>query len=157
MGALKWPIGRISRGDFFFWLLAINILLGAVDWWAFGRLHLTLNLGFRLEAFQHYDVTPVWRTLLEVVLNLLLAALAIARLHDASYSARWLLVLVGLTVASALPFASALVAIALLGWIAIFFLPPSIGPNRYGPDPRGWKSREQFEQQQRDLAEQSKR
>lgn len=157
MVALRWPIGRISRGDFFFWLLGTNILLSAVDWWALGRLNLTINLGFKFEAIQHYDAIPVWRTLLEIVLNLLLAALATARLHDASYSARWLIALVGLAMASVFPFASALAAIALLRWIAIFFLPPSIGPNRYGSDPRGWKSREQFEQQQRDLAEQSKR
>lgn len=157
MGALRWPIGRISRGDFFFCLLGISVLLAAVDWWAFGRLNLTVNLGFRFEAVQRYDSIPVWRALLEVMLNLLLAALATARLHDASYSARWLIALVGLAIASVFPFAGALAAIALLGWIAIFFLPPSIGPNRYGSDPRGWKSREQFEQQQRDLAEQSKR
>jgi uncharacterized membrane protein YhaH (DUF805 family) len=157
VGALRWPIRRISRGNFVFWLLGINVLLSAVDWWAFGRLNLTLNLGFRFESVQHYDAIPVWRTLLEIMLNLLLAALATARLHDASYSARWLIALVGLAIASAFPFANALAAIALLGWIAIFFLPPSIGPNRYGPDPRGWRSREQFEQQQRDLAEQSKR
>jgi uncharacterized membrane protein YhaH (DUF805 family) len=155
--ALKWPIGRISRSNFFFWLLGVNALLSALDWWAFGRLNLTLNLGFRFEAVQQYNAIPVWRTLLEVLLNLLLAALAVARLHDASYSARWLIALVGLAIASAFPFASALAAIALLGWVAIFFLPPSIGPNRYGRDPRGWKSREQFEQQQRDLAKQSKR
>jgi hypothetical protein len=98
---------------------------------------------------------PVWQTLLEITLNILIAAFATARLHDASYSARWLIALVGLAIASAFPFASALAAIGLLGWIALFFLPPSIGPNRYGSDPRCWKSREQFEQQQRDLAEQA--
>ena len=157
MGAFGWPVGRVSRGDFFFWLLGINIVFGALDWWAFGRLNLALNLGIRFDALQHFDALPVWRTLLEVGLNLLLAALAIARLHDASYSERWLIVPVGLAMASMLPFAGGLAAIALFTWIAIFFLPPSIGPNRYGPDPRGWKSREHFEQQQRDLAEQSKR
>lgn len=156
MGAFKWPIGRLSRNDFFFWLLGINIIFGAVDWWAFGRLNLTLNLGIRFDALQHLAVQPVWRTLLEVAVNLLLAALAIARLHDASYSARWLAVSVGLAAASQLPFAGSLAAIVLLSWIAIFLLPPSTGPNRYGPDPRGWKSREQFEEQRRDLAAQSK-
>ncbi len=157
MGAFRWPIRRVSRGDFFFWLIGINIIFSSVDWWAFSRLNLTVNLGIRFEALQQFAILPVWRTLLEIVLNLILAALAIARLHDASYSARWLTVTVGLAVASMLPFASGLAAIALLTWLAIFFLPPSIGPNRYGPDPRGWKSREQFEQQQKDLAEQSNR
>jgi len=157
VGAFRWPIGRLSRGDFFFWLIGINIIFTSVDWWAFGRLNLALNLGIRFEALQHFAILPIWRTLLEIALNLILAALAIARLHDASYSARWLTVTVGLAVTSMLPSASGLAAISLFAWLAIFVLSPSIGPNRYGPDPRGWKSREQFEQQQKDLAEQSNR
>jgi len=42
--------------------------------------------------------------------------------------------------------------IALLGLIAfviVLFLPGTIGPNRYGPDPRGWRSREHYEEERR--------
>lgn len=157
MGALKWPIGRISRGHFFFWLLGIEILLSTLERWGYSRPKLTLDVGFRFTAIHHYDAFPVWQTLLDIVLNLLFAVLATARLHDASYSGRWVIALVGLAMASMFAFTSSLGAIALLGWIAIFVLPPSIGPNRYGPDPRGWKSRDHFEQQQKELAAQRTR
>lgn len=42
--------------------------------------------------------------------------------------------------------------LALLGLVAFviaLFLPGTVGPNRYGPDPRGWRSREHYEEERR--------
>ena len=152
MAIIRRPIGRISRTNFLLWIAGINLLFGLVDFWAFRRLALTFNVGFRSDAFLQFAVLPVWRVVFEIVLNLLLGALAIARLHDAAFSARWLIAVLALSVASAIPFAGAFAGVALLAWIAIFFLPPTLGPNRFGADPRGWKSREHFERQRSELA-----
>lgn len=157
MGALKWPIGRLTRSDTFFAVLLLNIAFIAIDWFAFKRINLMLNFGFRFDAIIHPEHLPIWRLALELIANLALGAIAIARLHDASYSARFLIGIIALSIVSMIPSAGSLALIALIGWIVIFFLPPSIGPNQFGADPRGWKSREHFEDQQRTLAEQQKR
>lgn len=157
MGVLSWPIGRMSRSNAFFGLILLSVGFIAVDWFAFQRLNLVLNFGFRFEAISNFDSVPVWRVAFEVAANLLVCVGAIARLHDASYSAKWIVAVQALSLLSIVPFASSLAFVSLIAWIAIIFLPPSVGPNRFGADPRGWKSREHFDDQQRMLAEQNKR
>jgi uncharacterized membrane protein YhaH (DUF805 family) len=156
MGALRWPIGRASRNTMFAWLVLSSIAFTLIDWFAFRRLDLTINLGFRFNAIEQIGFLPVWRVALEVAFDVALATVAVARLHDASYSARWLAAILALTAASLLPGAGSLAFVALIAWVAIIFLPPSVGPNRFGADPRGWTSREHFDAQQRDLSAQEK-
>ena len=157
MGFFRWPIGRVSRSTLFFWLLLSAVGFNLIDWFAFHTLDLTINFGFRTRAIAMPDSFPLWRTALEVAFDAALAIVAIARLHDADRPAWWLAAIASLAIVSLIPGAGFLGLVALVGWVAIFFLPPSIGPNRFGPDPRGWVSREQFEQQERELAAQRKR
>jgi uncharacterized membrane protein YhaH (DUF805 family) len=141
----------------FAWLLVSSVVFGLIDWWASRRLNLTVNLGFRFNAIEQIGILPFWRIAVEVALDVALGMVAIARLHDASYSARWLAAIFALTIVSTLPSASSLAFVALIAWIAIIFLPPSVGPNRFGADPRGWRSREHFEAQQEELSAQAKK
>ena len=39
--------------------------------------------------------------------------------------------------------------VTLLGFIVSLFLPPTVGPNRYGPDPRGWRSPKHYAEERR--------
>jgi uncharacterized membrane protein YhaH (DUF805 family) len=157
MGALSWPIGRMSRSNAFVGLILLSVGFISVDWFAFNRVNVMLVFGLRFDALRNFDAVPIWRIAFEFAANLLLCVGAIARLHDASYSTKWLVTVLALSFASMMPFASSLAFVSLIAWIIIIFLPPSIGPNRFGPDPRGWKSREHFANQQRMLAEQRKK
>jgi uncharacterized membrane protein YhaH (DUF805 family) len=157
MGALTWPIGRMSRSNAFFGLILLSVSFIVIDWLTFQRLNLMLSFGFRFDAISNFESVPVWRVAFECATNLLLCIGAIARLHDASYSAKWLVAVLAFSLLSLVPFASSLAFVSLIAWMAIIFFPPSIGPNRFGADPRGWKSREHFDDQQRMFAEQNKR
>ena len=112
-----------------------------------GRLRLTLDLGFQWRALRDIANAPLWRIAAEVVYDLVLIYLAVGRLHDISRSGWWLAAL------AALPFAGLAIglpeigAVTIIGWLALVFWPGTIGPNAYGGDPRGWKSREQYEAQ----------
>lgn len=44
---------------------------------------------------------------------------------------------------------AALVLLVWVGYLIVLFLPGTVGPNRYGPDPRGWKSPEHYEEERR--------
>jgi uncharacterized membrane protein YhaH (DUF805 family) len=46
----------------------------------------------------------------------------------------------------------AVLGVSALMVLPTFFWPGTIGPGRYGPDPRGWLSREHFDTQQAELA-----
>lgn len=156
MGAFKWPIGRVSRNTMFAWLFLSSVAFALIDWWAFRSLNLNINFGFRTDAIERIGALPFWRISIEIGFNVALTMVAVARLHDASYSARWLIAIFALTFVSVLAHVGSLAFIALIAWIAIIFLPPSIGPNRFGADPRGWRSREHFEAQQQELSAQDK-
>ena len=42
-----------------------------------------------------------------------------------------------------------LVVLVWVGYLIALFLPGTLGPNRYGPDPRGWQSREHYEEERK--------
>ena len=65
-------------------------------------------------------------------------AVTVRRLHDRDMSGWWVL---GLIVASMVPFVGFIASIALL---VLMFLPGTPGPNRFGPDPKDPASAEVF-------------
>lgn len=140
---LGWP--RATRGVMLAWLLVGSVGLSALDWLAFGRIDLTLHLGLRIEW-----VDPWWRAALLTAYDVLLLTVAAARLHDLSLGGWWLLVLLGVAALAVAVPAVGLVMLVL--WFALLLWPGTIGPNRFGPDPRGWESREHYERQRAELA-----
>ena len=48
-----------------------------------------------------------------------------------------------------LPAPPVLPLLILLVFLVALFLPGTVGPNRYGPDPRGWRSREHYEEERK--------
>ena len=87
---------------------------------------------------------------LEAAALLGLLWLAIRRFHDQDRSgwlgaANWAVLLAVLLRPATLT--TKLILLVLV--LAPLFLPGTVGPNRYGPDPRVWKSREHYEEEKR--------
>lgn len=82
------------------------------------------------------------------------ALFAAMRLRDFEVSGRWAWLLPICAVAAGhLGAVGGVLGLALmLAGLPLFFWPPDRGPNRFGPDPRGWDSLEHFERQRRELA-----
>jgi uncharacterized membrane protein YhaH (DUF805 family) len=104
-----------------------------------------------------------WRIAIEAVYDLLLMMVAVARLHDFDRRGWWALGFIALAAAASgtalapVPWASfaslAIGYLALPTWLVLLAWPGGIGPNRFGPDPRGWQSTEQYAEQAKRLAE----
>ncbi len=142
------PVGRCTRGRLIAVLILGSVGTIAADYATFGRAELFLNLGFRFDALSDPLNYPLWRVAVEGVFGLLLAYMAVGRLHDISRSGWWLALLVALPFIGDAIGLSEIAFLSLIGWLALVFWSPTIGPNAYGADPRGWKSREQYDAQQ---------
>ncbi|MDQ0251206.1 uncharacterized membrane protein YhaH (DUF805 family) [Sphingomonas kyeonggiensis] len=150
----KWPIGRAGRGTMFLWLLLGSLGFSAIKFLVFHRIDIgAIQLGLRSEAIAHPTAFPLWYVALEAAFDLALLVVAIARLHDIGKPGWWLFGFVALAALSALPGLGFLILVGLILWLALLFWPGTFGPNAYGPHPLGWESREQYEQQMRELRE----
>lgn len=146
---------RISRTNLLTFVVVANLGITALDFFVLHSLGgLFLNFGVRLDALVAFRTAPLWRIGIEAAYDVVLIILAVARLHDFGKPGWWLAILAALPLAGAVGLGTAPAMIALIGWLAMFFWPGDVGPNAFGPDPRGWQSREHFEQQQRALKEQ---
>ncbi len=141
-----WISPRVGRGNLVFGTIAIALLFIGGLYLLTGGLSLLLNLGFKTQ-WRLIGVEPVAITALRVVADALLAWFVVRRVRDTDHQGWWGL---GLIVFPLL-LGSIGVWISLLGIVALLFVPGTIGPNRFGPDPRGWHSREQYEEQERRL------
>jgi uncharacterized membrane protein YhaH (DUF805 family) len=141
-----WTSPRIGRGDFFFSLIGLNLAYLAAQYWLAGRMELMLQFGFRSNLWSLSALPPSLIVLRAAFDGALLWCVA-RRLRDAGWSGWISLAAFGLPLV--LGDIGALVAMG--GLIALFVIPGAIGPNRFGPDPRGWKSREHFDEQRKRL------
>ncbi|KGB53454.1 putative membrane protein [Sphingopyxis sp. LC81] len=142
------PVGRCTRGRLFALLILGSIGTFAADFATTGRVELMLNLGFRFDALSDPASYAWWRVAAEVVFGLVLVYMAVGRLHDIARPGWWLALLVALPYAGEAVGLPELAFVSLILWLALIFWSPTIGPNAYGADPRGWKSREQYDAQQ---------
>lgn len=145
------PVGRCTRGRLIALLILGSVGTFAADFASTGRVNLMLNLGFRFDALTAPADYAWWRVAAEAVFGLVLIHMAVGRLHDISRPGWWLALLVALPYAGEAIGLPEIAFVSLIGWLALIFWSPTIGPNRYGADPRGWQSREQFEAQEAKL------
>lgn len=148
-------LGRTSRTTMVNFL--ILCLFGAAALW-FGQLVLWREQPRLLALLQP------WRPLLGLLLTLAFLWLSVRRINDqdrpgsvalAAAALGLVVVPTGFGIAVRAPIVPLPVEVALaliLGYIVLLCLPGTVGPNRYGPDPRGWKSREHYLEQRRALA-----
>lgn len=146
-----YPVGRCTRGRIIGLLVVISIAKFFADFSAYGRMEFMLNLGFGFEALTDPFNYPAWRVAAEAAFSLILAYMAVGRLHDISRPGWWLAVIVALPYVGEAIGLPAIAFVSLIAWLALIFWSPTIGPNAYGPDPRGWKSREHYDAQQATL------
>ena len=95
----------------------------------------------------------LWENYGGAALGLVFLWLAVRRFHDQDRPGWLALIPAGVAIAASLglPVPGAVALILFLGFLVALFLPGTIGPNRYGPDPRGWKSPEHYRDQRRQL------
>lgn len=141
-----WTGARVSRGDFFFAFLGINIVHLAALFWFTQTISLMLTLGFRTSV-QALGAEPIGMTILNLATDGVLAWFVLRRIKDIDHPGWWMLVLL------LLPFVLGTAGglISLFGMVALFFVPGTRGPNRFGPDPHGFASRADYEEQRRRL------
>ncbi len=148
-----WWGPRLRRTDFVFAVFTINLAWVAALYFALGGLSLMLQLGPR-SVFTRWGTEPLELSAINFAFDLVLASLAWRRLQDANLPGWYLVAAIILLWLMALVPALSIAAsvAALVGLLALLFLPPSVGPNRFGKDPRGWKSPEHQAEQKERLA-----
>ncbi|HEX8363991.1 MAG TPA: DUF805 domain-containing protein [Allosphingosinicella sp.] len=139
-------LGRTTRTNLLAYLILVAALNVALFLFAITTVRSAAPSAARIEALQALALAnPV----LAAADNLIFLWLAARRFQDQDRPG-WLALAPSafLLVVLLVP----LPPVALLGLIAFviaLFLPGTIGPNRYGPDPRGWRSREHYEEERR--------
>jgi uncharacterized membrane protein YhaH (DUF805 family) len=125
-------------------------LLGAVALWFYGltafRAHFQEIRAGDIAAFRQ-AWAPSWLLWVQIAVGLIFLWLAVRRLHDQDRPGWLALAPAVLSLLAALLPLDALAALAGLADLVLLvflFMPPTIGPNRYGPDPRGWRSSEHY-------------
>ena len=141
-------LGRTSRTTLVNFL--ILCLAGSVAVWFLLLPHFRDAVHGRPPA-AGLDIFLVALGIVEIALGLVWLWLTVRRFHDQDRPG-WLALLptaLGVAVRLGAPVSPVILLVVLIGFLIALFLPGTVGPNRYGPDPRGWKSREHFDQQRR--------
>ena len=136
---------RISRGDFVFGVIAIAAFWIAGVYAISGKLILMLELGLKTQ-FAVIGREAFSISILRLACDILLIWFAMRRLRDAGYFGWYVLPILAFAF-----FGSAGAILSIIAMVAIVALPGQVGPNRFGPDPRGWKSQAHFDEQQKRL------
>lgn len=133
--------GRTTRTALLVWLL-LAVVVSLLLWFlVIARLRENAESG----GTPSIGALPLWLASLELAFALLLLRLAVGRFHDQGRPG-WLALLPPAiyafsTFVTYLPYVEELMPLVLLAGL---LLPPTIGPNPYGPDPRGWASRDDW-------------
>lgn len=125
--------GRSRRMEYWSFTL-LNVIVVVV------LMGIAMGSGFSLAALESGDTSTLFSGVSAVMFGLLglywLAvlipgiAVAVRRLHDRDMSGWWYL---GFILLGMIPFVGWIASIAFL---VILFLPGTVGPNRFGPDPK---------------------
>lgn len=137
---------RIGRFDFLIATILVDVLFKVAVYLAFGRFILSLQIALR-SSVGMWTSGDLALAGMAAVADVLFVWFASRRLRDIGLPGWYALALPLCPLL--LGFAGSLASLAVL--IALVVWPGTIGPNAYGPDPRGWKSQEQFAQQQERL------
>jgi uncharacterized membrane protein YhaH (DUF805 family) len=136
-------LGRTSRSTLFGFLVASALLWLAIWFVLLGRVRPTTDPSVAAASLH-------WLRALQLALDLIFLWLAVRRFHDQDRPG-WIALIptaLGAAMAAGLPIPGSVALLLVLATLVGLFLPGTIGPNRYGPDPRGWKSREHYNEQQ---------
>lgn len=140
-------LGRTTRTNLLAYLIVVAILNVAVFLFAITTVRAPAPSAARIEALYALAMA---NPLLAIADNLIFLWLAARRFQDQDRPG-WLALAPSafLVLAFLVPLPPLLLLLVLIGFVVALFLPPTIGPNRYGPDPRGWRSPEHHEEERR--------
>ena len=144
-------LGRSRRTAIFNFL--ILCLVGAVVLWFVGLSEFRRQVHAGEGAMRPMALFPAWVSYVQLALDLVFLWLMVRRFHDQDRPGWLALVPSALVTAMwyGLPLPPSVALLIFLGFLVALFLPGTIGPNRSGPDPRGWTSVEHYHQQQEAL------
>jgi len=140
-------LGRTTRTNLLAYLIVAALANVALFVFAVTTMRAPAPSAARVDALQALLVA---NPLLAAADSLLFLWLAARRFQDQDRPG-WLalaptaLVLAGLAV----PIPASLALLVFIAFLIGLFLPGTVGPNRYGPDPRGWRSPEHYEEEKR--------
>ncbi|MBO9713006.1 DUF805 domain-containing protein [Sphingomonas sp.] len=142
--------GRVPRDGFLLFVFFATLAAVALRWWATRCMIVPGPIADPL-TIEH---APVWRIVAEGLFTLVLLMVAAARLRDTNRHGWWVFALVPLAAATWIAGPGAALAswFALPFWLLLLVVPGTIGPNRFGADPRGWPSRDAYDRQAAMLA-----
>lgn len=131
---------RIRRTNYVLALIGLNVAYMAAIWFLSGQPNLLLAIGFRSDL--NWVMQGDFNLLAAIAgtHDILMLGLMAVRLRDAEYAGMWALLIV--------PIAFAIPVAALIAVAGLIFIPGTIGPNRFGPDPRGWQSKAHYDEEQ---------
>ncbi len=140
-------LGRTTRTNLLAYLIVVALLNVAIFMFAVATVRAPAPSAARIEALHALALA---NPLLAIADNLIFLWLAARRFQDQDRPG-WLALAPSAFLALAIfvPLPPLLVLLFLIGFVVALFLPPTLGPNRYGPDPRGWRSREHYEEERR--------
>lgn len=138
-------LGRTTRTNLLTYLIAVAALNAALFLFAVTTLRAPAPSATRIDALH---AAALANPLLAAADGLIFLWLAARRFHDQDRSG-WLALAPSavLLAASFFPLPPILLLLLMIGFFAALFLPGTVGPNRYGPDPRGWRSRQHYEEE----------
>jgi uncharacterized membrane protein YhaH (DUF805 family) len=137
-------MGRTKRTT----LLLYFIVVGAARLaWSLAAFREARRGGLSPETLATLTIVLPW---IDLGARLVFFWLAVRRFHDQDRPG-WLALAPALILASDLlfPVPPLVALLVLVGFLVALLLPPTVGPNRYGPDPRGWRSPEHYAEERR--------
>jgi uncharacterized membrane protein YhaH (DUF805 family) len=140
-------LGRTARTNLLAYLIVVAMLNVALFLFAITTVRTPAPSAARIETLQALaSANP----LLTIADNLIFLWLAARRFQDQDRPG-WLALAPSafLLLVFFVSLPPLLLLLLLIGFIVALFLPPTIGPNRYGPDPRGWRSPEHYAEERR--------
>ncbi|MEA3040826.1 MAG: hypothetical protein QOC65_315 [Sphingomonadales bacterium] len=140
-------LGRTTRTNLLAYLIVVAVLNAVLFLFAVTTLRAPAPSAARIDALQALALA---NPLLAAADSLIFLWLAARRFQDQDRPG-WLALAPSavLLAASLLPLPPLLLLLLLIGFFVALFLPATVGPNRYGPDPRGWRSLAHYEEERR--------
>jgi uncharacterized membrane protein YhaH (DUF805 family) len=140
-------LGRTTRTNLLAYLIAVAALNVALFLFAVTTLRAPAPSAARIDALHALALANPLLAAADALLCLWLTA---RRFHDQDRTG--LLALAPsalLLVTMFVPLPPFLLLLLVIAFFVALFLPGTVGPNHFGPDPRGWRSRAHYEEERR--------
>jgi uncharacterized membrane protein YhaH (DUF805 family) len=148
-GIITRLFGRTSRTTMVTWFVGVALGRVAINYLLTGSLAVPAMAPFQIASG---EMSRGALAVVDVIATLVLLIIQARRFHDQDRSGWFALAPYAVYALSLIvPAIGIVLMLVVLGYIVALFLPPTVGPNRFGPDPRGWRSPEHRAEQDQQL------